>query len=479
MIDRLNPNARVPARPRRRRPFRFALASAALAAALFPIRPPDARAFCGFYVSRADASLYNKASQVAVVRHDDKTVISMMNDFEGNLSEFALVVPVPEILQKGQIHVGDKALFEHIDAYSAPRLVEYFDEDPCQRFAAKEQSFSHRGAQTLAMDAAGMAQRARTLGVTVEATYTIGEYDIVILSAKESNGLETWLVENGYRMPKGASRALQPYIRQNMKFFVAKVNLKEQAKTGVTYLRPLQFAFRSDKFMLPIRLGMINAKGPQDLLVYMLTREGRVETTNYRTVRLPSDVEIPVYVKDEFPDFYRAMFDKAVEREGMRAVFTEYVWNMGWCDPCAADPMSRDELRALGVFWLDGGNEKWGGPGGVGGGRIPAPQSGPEQVMITRLHVRYSRETFPEDLVFQETRDSGNFQGRYILRHAWKGSAGACPEADSYFIELRRRREQEAQNLARLTGWDIAMIRERMGSDVPPEREPWWWELWK
>ncbi len=448
-----------------------------MAAALFLIRPPETRAFCGFYVSRADASLYNKASQVVVVRHDDKTVISMMNDFEGDLSEFALVVPVPEILQKGQIHVGDKAHFEHIDAYSAPRLVEYFDEDPCRRF-----EFKHRGSLAMdtpraAMEANGMAQRARSLGVTVEAMYTVGEYDIVILSAKESNGLETWLVENGYRLPKGASRALQPYIRQNMKFFVAKVNLEEQAKTGVTYLRPLQFAFRSDKFMLPIRLGMINAKGPQDLLIYVLTKEGRVETTNYRTVRLPSDLEVPVYVKDEFKEFYTAMFDKAVEREGMRAVFTEYVWNMGWCDPCAADPLSRDELRALGVFWLDGGADKWGGLGS--GGRIPNPRGGPEQVMITRLHVRYSRETFPEDLVFQETRDSGNFQGRYILRHAWKGSAGECPEAGRYFDELRRRREQEAQNLARLTGWDIAMIRDRMGDAAPPDPEPWWWELWK
>ncbi len=427
-------------------------------------------------MSRADASLYNRASQVVVVRHDDKTVISMMNDFEGDLSEFALVVPVPEILQKGQIHVGDKALFEHIDAYSAPRLVEYFDESPCGRA-------EWGNIKGLAMDAPSSvqrkssAERTRSLGVTVEAQYTVGEYDIVILSAKESNGLETWLIENGYRLPKGASRALQPYIRQNMKFFVAKVNLEEQAKTGVTYLRPLQFAFQSDKFMLPIRLGMINAKGPQDLLIYMLTKEGRVETTNYRTVRLPTDVEVPVYVKDEFKEFYTAMFDRAVEREGMRAVFTEYVWNMGWCDPCAADPLSRDELRALGVFWLDGQNDKWGGPGT--GGRIPNPRGGPEQVMITRLHVRYSKETFPEDLVFQETRDSGNFQGRYIMRHAWKGSSGECPEAGRYFDELKRRREQEAQNLARLTGWDIAMIRDRIGSDAPPDPEPWWWGMWK
>ena len=77
-----------------------------------------------------------------------------------------------------------------------------------------------------------------------------------------------------------------------MKFFVAKVNLKEQARTGLTYLRPLQFAFESRKFMLPLRLGMVNARGPQDLIAFVLTRNGRVETTNYRTVKLPANMDL-------------------------------------------------------------------------------------------------------------------------------------------------------------------------------------------
>ena len=53
----------------------------------------------------------------------------MLNDYKGD-EEFALVVPVPRVLEREQIHVGDKALFERIDAYSAPRLAEYHDDDP-------------------------------------------------------------------------------------------------------------------------------------------------------------------------------------------------------------------------------------------------------------------------------------------------------------------------------------------------------------
>ena len=269
----------------------------ALVAALLVVAlaAPTVLAFCGFYVARADAKLFNQASQVVLVRHDDKTVLTMANDFRGDLKEFAIVVPVPTVLEKGQIRVSDRALIEHLDAYSAPRLVEYFDDDPCSpRYPATLQA--PRGMTATRGDAA--AERARGLGVTIEARYTVGEYDILILSARESGGLGTWLRDNGYRVPAGASSILGSYLKQGMKFFVARVNLKEQARLGFTYLRPLQMAFESPKFMLPIRLGTLNADGHQDLFVYALTRKGSVETTNYRTVRLPTGMELPVYVKE-------------------------------------------------------------------------------------------------------------------------------------------------------------------------------------
>ena len=253
-----------------------------------------ASAFCGFYVARGDAKLFNHASQVVLVRDEERTVMTMANDFKGDPKEFAVVIPVPTVLERGQIHVADRALIDHIDAYSAPRLVEYHDSDPCMRFD-EERNYKMAAPSAGAMkDEQGARDRAKSLGVTIEARYTVGEYDILILSAKQSGGLETWLTENGYSIPKGAHEVLGSYIRQNMKFFVAKVNLGEQSKLGFSYLRPLQVAYESPKFMLPIRLGTVNAEGTQELFVYALTRNGRVETTNYRTVKLPSDVDIPL-----------------------------------------------------------------------------------------------------------------------------------------------------------------------------------------
>ena len=425
---------------------------------------PRVEAFCGFYVAKADTRIFNQASQVALVRDGDDTVLTMANDFQGDPKEFAVVIPVPTFIAREQIQVVDKSLLDHLDAYTAPRLVEYHDGDPC--LALEEDGVLYSRAPVPPM-AAGNARRR---GVTVEATYTVGEYDILILSAQESTGLEAWLVENGYRIPKGAADVLGSYIRQNMRFFVARVNLKEQAKLGFTFLRPLQVAYRSPKFMLPIRLGTVNARGPQDLFVFALSRKGRVETTNYRTVKLPTGMDLPTFVKADFQPFYKAMFAEQVRREQMRAVFLEYAWDMAWCDPCAADPLSADQLRKLGVRWADG----------RGGGA--------QNVFVSRLHVRYDSAHFPEDLVFQETADRENFQGRYVLRHPWRGQA-TCAAASEYRKQVALRQEREAGHLASLTGWPLADVRRRMeklqiadgpAAAVAPVPEPpaWYRRLW-
>jgi hypothetical protein len=414
----------------------------------------NAWAFCGFYVAKADSKLYNQASQVILARDGERTVLTMANDFQGEVKDFAIVVPVPVVIQQDQVNVGDPKIMERLDSFSAPRLVEYFDSDPCapplppmMAAPARMQGGATRG---------GASESDSALGVTVEARFTVGEYDILILSAKESNGLETWLKRNNYKLPRGANQLLRPYIRQNMKFFVAKVNLQEFEKAGYQFLRPLQMAYESPKFMLPIRLGMMNATTAQDLIVYVLSPQGQAEVTNYRTVNVPSDAEIPVFVKSEFGDFYKAMFQNSYTREDRKVAFREYAWDMGSCDPCSAEPLNQEELKKAGVFWLNSNN--------------------PNNVFITRLHVRYTRDKFPEDLMFQETSNRQQFQGRYVLRHPFKGEM-KCEAGRQYQRSLKERLEQEAQTLAKLTGWDLQDIRKKTNVAQGQSR-PWWRNLW-
>lgn len=107
----------------------------------------------------------------------------------------------------------------------------------------------------------------------------------------------------------------------------------------------------------------------------------------------------------------------------------------------------------------------------------PLP-GGAQPVMLTRLHVRYTPETFPEDLMFQETKDRQNFQTRYVLRHPAKIEPNACPEAKPYLEGVAKRQEQEAQQLATLTGGDINAIRKKLSLPPAPPQKPWWDGMW-
>ncbi|MEM9530250.1 MAG: DUF2330 domain-containing protein [Pseudomonadota bacterium] len=434
-----------------------------------------ALAFCGFYVSKTDTDLFNDVSRVAIARDGKRTVVTMASDFRGDVTDFSMVIPVVDVPLRDQINVASPGLIEHLDEYTAPRLVEYYDSDPCSELDRVVVTGSR--IKRADIESPSPVFVMEDGAVAIEAEYEVGEYDILILSAEESDGLIRWLNRNGYQIPDGAEEIVGAYLKRGMKFFVARASLERH--DGSSMLRPIQVAYEDEDFMLPIRLGTVNAEGQQELFVFAMTRKGRVETKNYRTVKLPSDMDVPIYIKDEFGDFYRDLFSHQVKKENGKAVFMEYAWDMAWCDPCAAQPLSRDELRQLGVMWL--GDQPPPSPNGWN-----RPQ--PVDVFVTRLHVRYDAKTFPEDLNFQITGDRQNYQGRYVLRHPWRGDFASCPEAQQYGNQLVERWDTEASTLADLTGRDVKEIRRRMAEggysasalsgyqDNP--RRSWWETLW-
>ncbi|MCB0395521.1 MAG: DUF2330 domain-containing protein [Flavobacteriales bacterium] len=410
----------------------------------------QASAFCGFYVAKADATLFNQKSQVILVRDGDRTIITMSSDFKGDVKDFAMVVPVPEVLQRNHIRIADNSIFDKLDAYSSPRLVEYHDANPCYEVLYKDKMLRMA---PVSMEANGfdLEEKAEAdYGVTIEASYTVGEYDILILSAQESGGLKSWLTDNGYKIPANAHEVLDPYIKDGLKFFVVKVNLDAHRMSGYNSLRPLQIAFRSPRFGLPIRLGMANATGDQDLIVYAFTRKGRVELANYRTMEIPSNRNVPEFVQQKFGDFYRDLFKTSYKKEGGKAAFLEYAWDLSSnnfvkCDPCSTTPPDYAELREAGVFWVNNGqqNRSWGGSNYQG------------DLFFTRMHVRYNRKNFPQDLAFIETPNKESFQGRYIIQHAVTEDV-TCDAAQDYYQTVTTRRKKELQELAALTGWSVA-----------------------
>ncbi len=418
------------------RTFLQAALVASLAAATW-WAPQRADAFCGFYVSGADARLYNNATNVVLMRDGTRTVLSMQNNYQGPPEDFAMVVPVPVVLQERDVKVLPRAIFERVDQLAAPRLVEYWEQDPCR----PNPSFgSIRLAGTTSMtEVVDMSPTSRNFGVTIEAEFAVGEYDIVILSAKDSMGLDRWLRANRYTIPPGAEEVLRPYVHGGMKFFVAKVNAKKVRfdDRGQAMLSPLRFHYDSRRFSLPVRLGLMNSNGAQDLIVHILSRQVRYQVANYRNVAIPTNLEVSDAARERFGEFYAALFDRVLLLNP-GAVVTEYAWAAGSCDPCPEPPLTVEELTTLGADVLPTYERALSGLG-----TTDQLWSAPGEFVLTRLHARYSRDSLGEDLVFQaavpitggrevygapEQLERGateasvnNFQARYIIRHRWAG----------------------------------------------------------
>ncbi|MEQ1508352.1 MAG: DUF2330 domain-containing protein, partial [Myxococcota bacterium] len=379
------------------------------------LAPAPAEAFCGFYVAGADQSLYNDATMVVMLRSGTTTVLSMQNNYQGPPSAFAMVVPVPEVLKKESVRTLPRDVFAKVDTLAAPRLVEYWEQDPCAPIYEEEDRLRMAPMMEGAGGPPGLAKD-DDLGVKIEARFEVGEYDVVILSAKDSTGLDTWLRREKYNIPVGADAALRPYVEAGTKFFVAKVMPDKVAFVdGKAVLSPLRVQYDSKDFALPVRLGLLNSNGQQDLIVHILAPHARYELANYENAFVPTNIRVRDDVRNRYPAFYDAVF-REVARPN--TVVTEYAWDAGSCDPCPTPPLGDAEIATL-------------------GGDVVGDTNAYDYV-LTRLHYRYGREGLGNDLVFREApgviggrgvpgpdgamtetgaQPSGTnqFQGRYVI----------------------------------------------------------------
>jgi len=430
----------------------MALSAGLLSGLGIALAPTQAEAFCGFYVAGADASLYNDATMVVMMRDGTRTVLAMQNDYQGPPEDFALVVPVPVVLQEGDVKTLSPELFAHIDQLAAPRLVEYWEQDPCDR------PYEDARKSGIVYNMEPPNAPAPGSGVTVEAQFEVGEYEVVILSAKDATGLETWLHDNHYNIPDGAEPLLQPYIESGMKFFVAKVDIDKvkfvDSPNGPrAQLSPLRFGYDSESFSLPIRLGLINAHGPQDLLIHILAPTQRYRAANYPNVTIPTNLVVEDHVRDHFGEFYVSLFDHTLA-ETPGAVVTEYAWSAGNCDPCPTPTLNFDELVALGADEMPSFAQFFDEDGELRSKERTLRWQLADKFTLTRLHTRYDAENLGEDLVFEatpellggrgmprnglldpeltETGDGDGysaFQARYAILHSWDQKL-SCDDPD-------------------------------------------------
>lgn len=395
---------------------------AVLAAIAVDVVPRSAAAFCGFYVAGGDQKMFNDATQVVLMRSGTRTVLSMQNNYKGPPEAFAMVVPVPVVLREGDVKTLPRDVFARVEQMGAPRLVEYWEQDPC----APLYDIKNMSQEIAVPTAAAPPSAEGGLGVTIEAQFTVGEYRVVILSARDSTGLETWLTREKYRIPEGAEPLLRPYVEGGSKFFVARVDPAKVVfdNDGRAALSPLRFHYDSEDFALPIRLGLAASSGTQDLIVSILAPGQRYEVANYPNVTIPTNIDVSAEIRDSFASFYTALFDRTIEKHP-GAVVTEYAWQASSCDPCPGPALDQGDFATLGADVV--GDRQ----GHVG------------DFVLTRLHARYGK-TIRDDLRFRaappiaggreiiqggaggleqgaQPASLNNFQGRYAIRYPWTG----------------------------------------------------------
>jgi hypothetical protein len=343
-----------------------------------------AHAFCGTFVGGAGSDIYNQYSQAAIVRYGNQTTLTIQNDVQGEFTDFAMVIPVPSVLPEDAIHVIEPTVFDGLDSYSQPRLVRY----ECSDFEYElENDFA-----TAEEDAGGYSDTGYG-GVSVEAQYIVGEYDIIILSATESDNLFDWLNDNGYQLPGQSIPMLEQYINAGSFFLAAKVSETAGIQSG-DVLSPLQFQYESEAFGLPIRIGTLNSKEAQDLVLYVINEywQGEAKIANYPEFTVEDECMWESQ-GEEFGQFYADTFTRGYEAQDDGTFIVEYSWGGGGCDPCTGDPPSGDDLISLGV------NEE---------------SIHYSDYYFTRLHMRYTPEEADEDLMLYHSNLTTTSQIRYI-----------------------------------------------------------------
>lgn len=359
--------------------------------------PSLAQAFCGTYLGPAGDAPDNGESVLVLSMVNGRTVLTMASDFEGDVQDFGLLVPVPAGFDAASVVVPDAAALDVLDVYSGPRVVGYTCEQVWDgQVVRNESQYSAGGCAGTATTRPGTTATTTTgttttslsdaelRDVIVKSRATVGSYELAVVAADDTEGLQGWLDANGLAMPAEVEPVIQDFMDRGTWFLAARVS----AGTDAAWLEPLQMVYDSELRAIPLRLGTTSSEGVQDLVLYTLATS-RVRVTNY---------EESVIEDECMPDgssFYEQAVDEALLSEDPAARATwavEYAWGGGKCDPCTDQgPLDPDTLATLG--WRE-----------------------PFAPFVTRIRMRYGPDQIDEDVLLQLTGDGRTSQLRYVDR---------------------------------------------------------------
>jgi hypothetical protein len=334
--------------------------STLLGACMLLLAAAPARAFPGFLASKTKTEIKVNSTQVVLMKKGNVTAVTVMSDYEGPLEPFAMVLVVPADVSADHVTTLKREYVDRVDTISAPRFHEYWEQDPCDPGPVEQewQRSMKANASSAFLGGGDMPQSsqkvAKELSLDVQAKQKEGEYAFTLLGKDDSDG--AWLKSKGYNVPANAEQAVQPYVQAGMRLVVAQVDTKRIELVGGdrAQLSPIRFWTEQPYTQVPDRVGLVNAGGKQELLVYVLDPEQRYESKNYKNLFPPTNVEVDFAVKERIGEFYAGLHD-IISEKTPGAFLNEFAWTSDGCgQPCATEPIAIAELLSLGgdVFEL-------------------------------------------------------------------------------------------------------------------------------
>jgi hypothetical protein len=319
-----------------------------------------ARALPAVFVGQDGARRVSHTAHVVLMLHDDVSVVTIMADYAGPMTPFAVILPVPSDVTLQRVQSVKREFIDRVEEVSAPRFHTFYEMDPCQPGLARQQweekFTAGPGPGFLAAPFVPPADAQwkvpKEVSIPVEPVFKgeESEFRYELLAESEIEQVATWLERRGYRLSPAARNALNRYLLAKLGLLVAEVNLANVELVGAdsVQLGGIRYWSRQPVTTMPCTLGLLNSAQVQDLFLYVLHRDRRFEVKNYGNVLLPTNLRVDAGAEERVAQLYNALFDFETARHP-GAFVSEFAWSTAGCgQPCSNAPLQVRELLSLG-----------------------------------------------------------------------------------------------------------------------------------
>lgn len=310
------------------------------------------------------------STDITLMQKDGKSVVSILPDYQGPLSSFAVIIPVSKDVSAEQVSTLKREFVDRVALVSAPKFAEFWEMDPCDT-EELEQDWQRDMTAKANTGFLGVMQTepskkvAKEMLLDLKAKTKDGEYKEIVVGT--SDEIKAWLKKKTYVLPPGGEENLNSYGAAGYNFVALDVDVNRVELVGGdrAQLSPIRFFTSATISTLPTRFGLPSAAKEQELLIYTFVPEKRMQVTNYPTLPAPTNLRVVTEyeekpgssfnLKEKVGEFYAALHDRFLQKHP-GSFLLEYAFPADTCgQPCTTEPLLPHELLSLGadVFEAD------------------------------------------------------------------------------------------------------------------------------